>query len=122
MDTLVSVHVHSAQPAEAGAAAIQRAVNWFAEVEGRCSRFDPASELVRLCNRPGEAVTVSALLFEAVTLALEVARISHGAFDPTVGATQQARGFSENYITGRRPIHAVTPACYRDLRLNRRRR
>src|SRR5262249_8727663 len=64
-----------------------------------------------------------AMLFETVAIALEVARLSRGAFDPTIGAAQQRRGFDRNYITGQQlATAAVTGGAYRDVRLDRRQR
>ncbi len=80
----------------------QRALDWFARVETLCSRFDASSELRRLCERVDEPVTVSALLFEALQFALAVAEASGGAFDPTLGALGEARGFDRHWRTGDR--------------------
>src|SRR5436190_904986 len=102
MDTFVTVQAASDRPNGEVQAAIERALAWFGEVERICNRFDPESELARLCARPpGAVVPVSALLFEAVAFAIEVARLTGGAFDPTVGGAQQARGFTRNYVSGR---------------------
>jgi thiamine biosynthesis lipoprotein len=69
-------------------------------VEQSCSRFDPDSELRRVIGRVGEPVEISALLFNAIEFALRVARESDGAFDPTVGARMEQRGFGTNYRSG----------------------
>jgi len=99
MDTVVTVRVDTAQPAGDVAEALTRALRWFAVVEASCSRFDERSELVGLTLRTGIAVPVSSVLFEAVAFALEVACLTDGLFDPTVGRTQQQRGFDRSYIT-----------------------
>jgi thiamine biosynthesis lipoprotein len=120
MDTLVSVHVVADASAGAVSERIERAFGWFSHVERVCSRFDPESELSRLTARPGEPVPVSPLLFEAVRFAMEVARISGGVFDPTLGHTLARRGFNRNYITGQ-TIDApdeLERADYRDVRLD----
>src|SRR5437868_1767727 len=88
MDTVVTVSAETARPADEVEAALDRALRWFATVEQVCSRFDPESELVRLCREPGLTVPASDLLFEAVAFALEVAALTRGAFDPTVGGVQ----------------------------------
>lgn len=83
MGTVVTMQVvRSSDPA---AQAIDRAFGWFHHVEERCTRFDPASELMQLRARPGVAVSASAVLFEAVRFAVMVAEESGGAFDPTAG-------------------------------------
>jgi thiamine biosynthesis lipoprotein len=84
---------------------VERAFGWFREVEQRCSRFDPGSELRQLCARAGRPVSVSPLLFRAIEFALAVAAASEGAFDPTIGDAMAAHGFNRNYLTG-----AIVPA------------
>jgi FAD:protein FMN transferase len=99
-------------------AAIERAFEWFRSVEHVCTRFEPSSELCQLTAHTGEAVAVSRLLFEAVGFALHIADASGGAFDPTVGAAMQQRGFNREHRTG-----ALVPALvesrervtYRDI-------
>jgi thiamine biosynthesis lipoprotein len=60
----------------------------FARVEqlnGILSDYDPDSELMRLCDRAGTGpVAVSDDLYRCLARALEVARASAGAFDPTI--------------------------------------
>src|SRR5580658_926359 len=98
MGTIVTIQVlHSSGAADS---AVDRAFGWFCEIEGRCSRFNPHSELMQLTSPPGEPVAASAILFEAVQFALLVAKESGGAFDPTVGHRMQQRGFNREYSTG----------------------
>ena len=101
-------------------AAVERAFSWFQEIEERCSRFNPNSELVQLARHAGEAVPVSPMLFEAVRFALAVAEETDGAFDPTVGGAMEARGFDREHRTRRRV--ALAPqgdaVTYRDVELD----
>ena len=111
------------------AAAVERAFAWFYQIEQCCTRFDPQSELVRLSAHVGVAVPASAILYEAVQFALAVAEESGGAFDPTVGAAMEMRGFNREYRSGgivrsapegsgwatHRATHRAT---YRDVRLD----
>jgi thiamine biosynthesis lipoprotein len=117
MDTLVTMHV-----ARSGAdAAIERAFGWFHEVEERCTRFDAASELMRLTSRVGVPVPASAILFESVQFALRMAEETGGAFDPTVGHRMEQRGFNRNHRTGatiRTPIPGDAEVSYRDIHLD----
>lgn len=119
MDTLVSIELVGADARRDAADAIERAFGWFYEVERRCTRFDPASELRSLSGHVGEAVAVSGLLYQVVEFALAVAEASGGAFDPTVGGLLAANGFDRNYKTDERsggdPGVGVT---YRDVRLD----
>ena len=57
------------------------------QLERTLSMFDPDSELSRLCRDavPGKAAAVSPILFRFLEENLTVCRLSHGAFDPTVG-------------------------------------
>jgi hypothetical protein len=89
MGTVVTIQVvgHGADARERleRESGVARAVAWFQRINDDCTRFDDASELMRLSSTVGVAVPVSALLFEAVQFALAVAEESGGAFDPTFG-------------------------------------
>jgi thiamine biosynthesis lipoprotein len=116
MNTLVTIRVITAETPDANAA-IDRAFGWFHEIECRCSRFDPASELMQLTA--GDPAPVSPMLYEAVRFALMVAEMSDGAFDPTVGRRMQALGFDREHRTGeivRQPDDESV--SYRDVRLD----
>ena len=98
--------------------AIDRAFAWFRDVESRCSRFDPDSELMRLTGHVGFPVRVSDLLFEAVRFALAVAEETDGAFDPTVGHTMETRGFNREHRSGAvitTPLDPPANVTYRDV-------
>lgn len=126
MGTVVSFHiVHTPSTSDTECdAAVARARGWFTNVEAACNRFDPESELRRLCETTNTAVRVSDLLFEATQFALAVADASGGAFDPTVGVHMEARGFSHDYRSGadtqsQLSVRAGKPgaASYRDVSL-----
>jgi FAD:protein FMN transferase len=122
MDTIVTAKVVTDRPEAEVRRTLEQALGWFGEVERVCSRFDPNSELFRLSSQTGVAVQVSGLLFEAVGFALEVARLSGGAFDPTVGHAQARRGFDRNYATGERLSRAESSdASWRDVILDEQR-
>lgn len=121
MDTLVALEVLH-EEAETGRAdpAIAEAFGWFAEVERVCSRFDPGSELRRLCERTDEVVRPSPLLFEAIAFAVALAERTDGAFDPAIGARMEAAGFDTNYRTGERHLQGMAPgATWRDIEVHR---
>lgn len=122
MDTTVTVEA-VADDLSGSEEAVARAFDWFAEVEARCSRFDPTSEVRRLAEHPGEPVVVSPLLAGALQLALSVAEASGGAFDPTVGRAMERRGFDRNYRTGEHTPSAMPEAAvsWRDVRVQMRR-
>ena len=129
MGTVVTVQVvgHGAslpeqQEREAGVA---RALAWFHEANERCTRFDPGSEVNRLCARVGEPVPVSDLVFEAVRFALAVAEETGGAFDPTIGARMETRGFNREYRSGiavRVATDTDAEASWRDVMIDEERR
>nr|WP_283163260.1 FAD:protein FMN transferase [Sporolactobacillus mangiferae] len=100
MDTLITIKVVSDKPPEQIDAIINQSVENFYYVEHVCSRFESDSELMRLCRHTREPVPVSPLLYHAVSFALEVAKESDGAFDPTIGRAMELRGFNRNYLHG----------------------
>ena len=120
MDTAITTElVH--EPGDTTAhAAVDQALGWFAEVERRCSRFDPASELSQLCATSDTAIEVSPLLYTAIQFACLVAESTEGAFDPTIGAALARAGFARNYVTGeeRVPSSDIGAASWRDLVLD----
>ena len=100
---------------------IERAFSWFRRVEESCTRFDPKSEVMRLCAQVGRPVPVSPILYEVVQFALAVAEESGGAFDPTVGQTMEGRGFNREYRTRQLVRTQMDPSAgvtYRDVRLD----
>lgn len=129
MGTLMTVEVvgHSGAPERSGLSsvemAVERAFDWFREIEDCCSRFDPRSELSRLSETVGVDLPVSPILYQGVQFALAIAAETGGAFDPTVGATMESRGFNRNYVTGEIVRSASArrrngSASYRDVRLD----
>lgn len=123
MGTLVTMEVLIAAGADASPAqqAVERAFGWFREIENRCTRFDPASELMQLAARPGQAIVASPILFEAMRFALLVAEETGGAFDPTAGHRMMARGFDREHRTGNTVQLEIAPAddaSYRDIELD----
>jgi len=115
LGTVVTISVHGQADASA---AVERAFQWFEDVEARCSRFDPESELMRLTRHFGVATPVSDLLFEAVRFSLEMAAETGGAFDPTVGRTMESLGFNREHRTGAIVRTGIAPSddvSYRDV-------
>jgi thiamine biosynthesis lipoprotein len=77
-----------APDAEVARGAAEAAFARIAALEDVMSDWRPHSELSRLCQARGP-VAVSDDLLRALTLAVELARASDGAFDPTVGPLVQ---------------------------------
>ncbi|HXH22325.1 MAG TPA: FAD:protein FMN transferase [Dehalococcoidia bacterium] len=104
---------------------LRLAERWAHAYEGRLSRFIPYSELSRLNNARGTAFRASPLLFEFVSLCLQLARRSGGIFDPTLLHEVEAAGYDRTFelidSARARPPPART-ASYEDIRLDERRR
>src|SRR3989440_1207789 len=108
----VAVRIELYAPDDAAARVTARAAYArVAELEDIMRDYRPESEVRRLAERPGTAVPVSEPLFAVVARALELARQSDGAFDPTVGPFvalwRRARG------TGRLPGRAELDSAAR---------
>lgn len=71
------------------------------EVDLLASRFRDDSELTALNRRAGEYVRVSRRLFDAVALAVEVARRTGGLVDPTVGRALRLAGYDRTFTAVR---------------------
>ena len=78
----------------------------LAEIDAVCSRFRTDSELSRLNRRPGEAVSLSPLLEEAIVAALDAAAMTDGLVDPTAGARVIDLGYESTF----RDVPANGPA------------
>jgi thiamine biosynthesis lipoprotein len=104
--------------------AVERAFEWFRRVEECCTRFNPQSELMQLSSQVDVPVPATALLYEAISFAIAVAKETDGAFDPTIGRSMEARGFNREYRTGAAVRNSTTSGCavrdvsYRDVRLD----
>ncbi len=115
MGTAVTVRVVCAEGSLPGDAEFGRALGWFREVERCCSRFDPESDLQRLCRQAGTAVTVPPLLLRAIHFATEVAARSQGALDPTVGGALHRAGYDRHHATGDVVPVIDGPGTWRDI-------
>ncbi|HEY2572081.1 MAG TPA: FAD:protein FMN transferase, partial [Solirubrobacteraceae bacterium] len=91
-----NVVLRTADPA--GLASARGAVELeLAAIDRACSRFRADSELSRLNDRPGRPVQVSPLLFEALALALDAARMTDGDVDPTLGRALELAGYDRDW-------------------------
>ncbi|MFC4786982.1 FAD:protein FMN transferase [Nocardioides sp. MAHUQ-72] len=68
----------------------------LAEVERAASRFRPDSEVSTLRPGPDGTVLVSPVLADLLAEALDAARRTDGAVDPTIGATLSALGYDRD--------------------------
>jgi FAD:protein FMN transferase len=130
MGTLVTIqvvgHGADAQQDAHRKEIVARAFDWFCRIEAVCTRFDEQSEAMRLTKQIGLAVPASGILYEAVQFALQVARETEGAFDPTVGYSMESRGFNQEYRslrTVRTELETgAGTATFRDVQLDSERK
>jgi thiamine biosynthesis lipoprotein len=66
-------------------------------IDVACSRFRDDSEVRALQRANGARVKVSALLFDAISVACDVARRTDGAVDPTVGVAIEYLGYDKDF-------------------------
>jgi thiamine biosynthesis lipoprotein len=92
-------------------------------VDAVASRFRPDSALSRANALAGRPVPVPKLLVDLVAAALDAARDTSGAVDPTVGLAVRALGYDRDIsaVTDGPATRAVTGAArtWRDVRLHR---
>lgn len=109
-DWSCSVTVAVADPRQLDGAA--RVVSeLMVQVDAAVSRFRADSDLERVNDRAGELVPVGPLALHLVTVALDAARDTDGAVDPTVGASLIGLGYDTDIaaVRGRRPVPAREP-------------
>ena len=96
-------------------------------IDRACSRFRPDAELWQLNHARGRATRVSALLAEAVAVALAAARVTDGDVDPTCGRSLVQLGYDRDFAAARQdtsPLSqpAVPAAGWQAVELDRERR
>jgi thiamine biosynthesis lipoprotein len=96
-------------------------------IDRACSRFRPDSELWQLNHARGRAMRVSALLAEAVAVALAAAKVTDGDVDPTCGRSLVRLGYDRDFAAARQdtsPLSqpAVPAAGWQAVELDRERR
>jgi FAD:protein FMN transferase len=80
----VRMVLHAASEGVARTAA-RAAFARIAELDTDLNDYRPGSELRRLERSPGSWITIRPTTFAVVARALEIARLTKGAFDPTIG-------------------------------------
>lgn len=99
MDTVVDIKVVTSKSNDETEASINRAFDFFRQVEDACSRFSLKSEVMKACKQINTPIAICPFLFEPLKFALEVANWTNGIFDPTVGQLMENAGFNQNYLT-----------------------
>ncbi len=99
MGTVVTIRVVGESGAQNLRDGIDRAIAAMRMVEQQCSRFDDESALRDLCRHIGVTTSVPTALFYALKVAVEVATMTDGVFDPAIGGRLQNLGFNRHYLT-----------------------
>jgi thiamine biosynthesis lipoprotein len=81
----------------AAEAALADCFAWFAEIERRLSRFEPASELCALNRSAGRWFAASETLYTAVFVATQAAFASEGLFNPALLRRMEALGYDRDF-------------------------
>lgn len=76
--------------------AVGRVLDVFDGIQTDCSRFDPASDLSRVNERPEEWHEVSAYCYRAIAAASRAYEATDGLFDPRVLTTLRALGYDRS--------------------------
>ena len=109
LGTTASLLVSDPQALECGHALL---ADELAAIDLACSRFRSDSELTRLNRAQGRPAQISALLTEALNVAIEAARDTDGDVDPTCGAALIELGYDRDFAemtrNGPHPRPAVT--------------
>lgn len=125
MDTVVSLKIVTSRCEADVEESMSRAFEAFQAVERVCSRFDDQSEVRRLSQHVGTPVPVSDLLFEAIRFAWNMADLTAGAFDLTVGHRLESYGFNRHYLTrtiSNSGLNPNSPVGYMDVVLDEEKR
>lgn len=119
-DWSVDVRVVTADPAAAEAASVRcRAV--LAQIGDVADRFRPDSELSAITGHTAEGVRLSEMLTTVLRGALQTARDTSGAVDPTVGSSLRALGYTTDIdqIDSTVPVPQTLPSrTWRDVELS----
>lgn len=114
-----SVHLHTL---EHTAQAELLARRFLDDVDRACSRFRDDSDLTQVNRRPGTWVSVSPLLVEAATVALDAAHVTDGLVDPLLGRSLVELGYDRDFATivprREEPLTAARPGAWREIEID----
>lgn len=77
--------------------AMAAVMNWLAQLDLAASRFRADSEISRLNAAGGVPTRVTPLLARVIAVALDVAAITDGIVDPTVGSAMNTIGYDRDF-------------------------
>lgn len=90
---------------------------WFEEVESRCSRFRPTSELSLINQSGGGRLEMSPLMFDVLEAASRARRLSDGLVDVGVGKAVAEWGYAVTFEDVDDVDHAPPPIAPGEWRL-----
>ncbi len=117
MDTYMSITVFGKGAEQVAEACITE----IHELDALLDKNDPASDIYRLNHAQGDPVSVDPRTFELLATASEYAKLTEGAFDPTIGAVSELWGIhdGEGHIpTDRELSEALAKVGYEKLSLS----
>jgi thiamine biosynthesis lipoprotein len=98
------VSIRVVEPTVTAWPAMERARAVFAAVEQACTRFDPASPLMRANATPEEWHQVPAELFDAISEAHQAHLVTDGLFDPRVLRVLEGYGYDRTLPFAAGPV------------------
>jgi thiamine biosynthesis lipoprotein len=93
----------------------------FERWEATFSRFRPESELSRINESRSPVLQVSSLFAEALRIALDVAAVTDGLVEPTLGAALDSAGYDRDFasiVDDPRPVAAAKPSRLGEVALS----
>jgi FAD:protein FMN transferase len=118
LGTTASVYVTDAAAVDDARAAVEHEL---AAIDLACSRFRDDSDLARANAAAGRPTRISALLEEALAIALRAARLTDGMVDPTIGEALILAGYDRDFADVRdsgMPLTAVKVPGWRTVRIH----
>jgi FAD:protein FMN transferase len=118
LGTTASVYVMDAATLDDARAAVE---DELAAIDLACSRFRDDSDLARANAAAGGPTRISALLEEALAIALRAARLTDGMVDPTIGQALILAGYDRDFAEVRdlgMPLRAVKVPGWRTVRIH----
>jgi FAD:protein FMN transferase len=118
LGTTASVYVTDAAAVDDARAAVEHEL---AAIDLACSRFRDDSDLARANAAAGRPTRISALLEEALAIALRAARLTDGMVDPTIGEALILAGYDRDFAAVRdsgMPLTAVKVPGWRTVRIH----
>lgn len=117
MDTIVQLTIYDKNAEQAA----EKAIAQMRRLDGLLNSYNPQSEISRINEHSGHAVQVSSDTLAVVSRALEYARKTNGAFDPTIGSVSKlwAIGKKGEFVPDEAQIRAALSLVdYKQVEVN----